>query len=386
MKYVIIGHGAAGASAAETIRNQDPHGDIHLFTDEEYPFYYRPKLIYFLSGGMTPEHLVIRDEKWFAGKGITLHLRERVVKLDPTAKRITTSQGVQQEYDRLLLANGSDPFLLPIPGIEHPQVYTLRTIHDAELIRAKAEASKQAIIIGAGLLGLEAGHSLLQQGLGVTVLDRDPYLLPRQLDREGGELLGKLLESRGYRFILPAQITAIQGDERPIVVLANGQTIEADFILLSVGIKANLGLAQQAGLTCNRGVIVNDLLQTSNPDIFAAGDLIEHQGRGYGLWLPAKQQGEIAGFNMAGGEREYHGSTPSHKLKVAGVDVVALGQIHGEELTPVLVKHTETVYRKLFHQNHILKGALLIGEVEDQSTLAKAIAHGEMIDSHIRMN
>lgn len=383
MKYVIVGNGAAGASAAETIRKLDPTGEIRVFTDEEYPFYYRPKLIYFLGGELSPRDLIIRDGAWFVERGIMLRLNERVTGVDPVQKTVKTAGGTVYEYDRLLLANGSNPFVLPIPGIDHPEVYTLRTVEDAEAILAKARKSKQAVIIGGGLLGLEAGHSLLELRLDVTVLDRDPFLLPRQLDREGGELLRRLLEEKGYRFILPADISEVQGGERPVVALADGRKLEADFILLSVGVKANLALAQQAGLNCNRGVIVNDLLQTSHPDIYAAGDLIEHHGRGYGLWLPAKQQGELAGKNMAGAAQEYHGSTPSHKLKVAGVDVIALGQIQGEGLTPVLMKQTETVYRKLFHQDGILKGAVLIGEAEDQAQLAKAIAGGELINRFI---
>lgn len=379
MRYLIVGNGAAGATAAEKIRVLDPAGEIAIFTDENYPYYYRPKLIYFLAGDVSPADFIMHDEKWFADRAIALHLSEAVKRVDSAAKTITTAKGATYSYDRLLLANGSSPFVPPMPGVDHSRVFTLRTITDGQRILDTARKSWGAVIIGGGLLGLEAGHSLLKLGLKVTVLDRDPYLLSRQLDRVGGELLQNLLMGMGYHFIPSANIQSIETGDKLTVHLEHGRTAIGDFTLLSVGVRANLDLAKTAGLTCNRGVVVDDFMQTSNPDIYAAGDVAEHEGRGYGTWLPARQQGEVAGANMAGAGLRYTGSTPAHKLKVAGIDLVSLGQVTAEGLTRVEQKRTKQVYRAFFHQNNILKGAILIGEVDDQAEIQRAIASGQNI-------
>lgn len=381
MRYIIVGNGAAGATAAEKIRALDPVGEIALFTDENYPYYYRPKLIYFLAGNVEVADFIMHDQAWFAERKIALHLAEAVTQIDPAAKTITTAKGTTYSYDKLLLANGSSPFVPPMPGGNHPQVFTLRTIADGQRILATARKSKSAVIIGGGLLGLEAGHSLLELGLTVTVLDRDPYLLPRQLDPVGGELLQNLLTGMGYQFLASANIQAIESGDTLTIRLEDGRTASGDFVLLSVGVRANLDLAKAAGLTCNRGIVVDDYLQTSEPDIFAAGDVCEHQGRGYGTWLPARQQGEVAGAIMTGADRQYTGSTPAHKLKVAGIDLVSLGQVTADGLTRLEQKRTDRVYRAFFHQAGIVKGAILIGEVADQTEIQRSIANGENIDN-----
>ena len=383
MRYIIIGNGAAGATAAEKIRTLDKEGTITIFTDENYPYYYRPKLIYFLAGNLKTAEFIMHDENWFKERGLDLHLGKAVAKIDPLKKEVSTTTGETFPYDRLLLANGSTPFVPPMPGADLEAVYTLRTIDDGYKILEKAQKSKRAVIIGGGLLGLEAGHSLLELGLSITVLDRDPYLLARQLNRRGGELLQNMLQEQGYNFIAGADITYIEKTGTTLTVrLSDGQSVEGDFVLLSVGIRTNLELAKSAGLACNRGIIVNDNLETSVPHIFAAGDVCEHNGRGYGTWLPARQQGEIAGANMTGVGRQYFGTTPAHKLKVAGIDLVSLGQITEEEGVQIYVqKETPGVYRAFFHRNGLIQGAILLGDTEDQAVVQKAITSGQGLEN-----
>ncbi|MGA9350671.1 MAG: FAD-dependent oxidoreductase, partial [Anaerolineae bacterium] len=307
MHFVIIGNGVAGVTAARAL--SEGGAEVEVYTQEAHHYYPRPRLQRFLAGEIELEDLYLYSPAWYEGQGIAVHLGAEVMGLDPTAKRIalaacterSRSNGCEVSYDRLLLATGSRPFIPPIEGVDKEGVFTLRTIEDALAIRRWAEGAKRAVVVGGGLLGLEAARALMVLGLRVTVLEYESYLLQRQLDAEGGALLRKLIGAMGIEVALNASSQAILGDGQATgVLLQDGRTIEGDLILISTGIRSNVKLAQEAGLEVHRGVVVDEHLRTSAEDIYAAGDVAEFQGRVYGIIPAALEQARTAALNMLG--------------------------------------------------------------------------------------
>ncbi|MBW1991245.1 MAG: NAD(P)/FAD-dependent oxidoreductase [Deltaproteobacteria bacterium] len=374
--YLIIGNGVAGNAAAESIRRVDPEGAIHIFTRDEVPFYYVPGLPDFVAGEKPLQKLIIHDAGWYEKHGITLHLQTAVTDIDSNQKVATTEKGEQFPYDRLLLATGGYSFVPPIKGAELPGVMTLRTVADAELIRGRAAKSRQAVLIGGGLLGLEAGNGLRKLGLKVTVVEFFPRLLPRQMDAAGAAMLQSRLEEMGFAFYLGAKTQEIlQSGEELQVVLESGEKIPADLVLISAGVRPELTLARNLGLEIDKGVKVDDHLRTSLPDIYAAGDLIEHRGRFYGIWPAAQEQGRVAGANMAGQAEVYEGTVPANTLKVVGIDLMAAGDIDAEGQWEAAVFQDEArkIYRKMVLRDNLLVGAILFGDIRGSQEIQAAI-------------
>jgi nitrite reductase (NADH) large subunit len=403
--FVIIGNGVAGVTAARAL--SDAGVEVEVYTQEAYHYYPRPRLQRFLAGEIELEELPLYPPTWYEKRGIAVHLETEVTELDPRVKRIALADGREVFCDRLLLATGSRPFIPPIEGLDKDGVFTLRTIEDAlaikrwacpercpELVEGpsrRAERSKRAVVIGGGLLGLEAARALMVLGLKVIVLESEPYLLQRQLDAEGGALLRELIEAMGIEVILEASSQAVLGGETSPptlggiegglatgVLLQDGRRIEGDLILISTGIRSNVKLAQEAGLEVHRGVVVDEHLRTSAEDIYAAGDVAEFRGRVYGIILAAIEQARAAAQNMLGEEGTYHGTIPSNNLEVMGIDCTSIGVVHPPEGVGYqeLRKSGAGVYKKLVLKDERLVGAILLGDRKDIGAISRLIQRG----------
>ncbi len=374
--YLIIGNGVAGNAAAEIIRKYDQEGEIHMFAKEKYPFYYIPGLPEYLAGERPLDRLIIHGEKWYRDNRLELHLETEITRIDATHKLAFTRQNRAFLYDRLLLATGGLSFVPPIKGADQPGVFTLRTIADAEAIREKAAASKTLALIGGGLLGLEAGNGLRKLGLKVTVIEFFPRLLPRQMDIPGAAMLQRQMEDMGFRFHLGATTQEIRRQNGGLSLrLDRGETVEADMVLISAGTRPDLTLARSLGLEIDKGVKVDDAMATGLEGVYAAGDLIEHRGRYYGLWPAAMEQGRVAGANMAGQAVRYEGTVPSNQLKVVGIDLLSAGEIDVENNLEALVSQDERkkTYRKLVVQDNVIRGAILLGDLKGSAEILAAI-------------
>ncbi|HHT9111640.1 MAG TPA: NAD(P)/FAD-dependent oxidoreductase, partial [Candidatus Brocadiaceae bacterium] len=304
---------------------------------------------------------------WYHKNKIQLYLNCTVKHIDPKNQKITLTDGSAFSYDKLLLATGSNAALPPIDGINTSRgVFTLRTIEDVMNISRSAAGAKTFTLIGGGLLGLEAGNALRKLGFSVTVVEFFDRLLPRQLDGSGSAMLQKQMEAMGLKFILSAQSRAIQ-DEGSVrkLLLNDGRVIKSDFILASAGIEPNTILAGEAGISVNKGILVNDRMETNVPDIYAAGDAAEHKGRIYGIWPASQRQGVVAGINMSGGNENYSGTVPSTTLKVAGIYLTSMGDISAEDKTVEHIQLKDTdknIYKKLFIKDGKIIGAIFLGD------------------------
>jgi len=373
--YLIIGNGVAGTTAAEAIRQHDSKGKITVFSEENLPFYHRLRLNEFIAGTIDEEKLVAKKSAWYEEQAITLLTGRRVTAVDPTQKTLNIAGLPPFAFDRLLLATGSHSFVPPIAGANLPGVFTLRTIADARAIAAHAQKTREVVLIGGGLLGLETGNALRRLGKQVTVVEFFPRLLPRQLDNKGAKRLQGILEAMGFSFRLETSSREIQGKGMTQeVLLEGGETLPAQMVIVSAGVRPNLDLAKGLGLACDKGISVNDRFETSLPGIYAAGDVAEHRGTLYGIWPAAMQQGKIAGSNMAGGDALYTGSTMSTVLKVAGIEVAAAGNIDAESRFEAKVVSSESSYRKLVIDDNRIIGCIMVGDTRNFSTITRHIA------------
>jgi nitrite reductase (NADH) large subunit len=374
--YLIIGNGAAGNAAATAIREYDQTGQIHIFCKERYPFYYVPALPEYLAGKKKLDQFTIHDLGWYEKNRVDLHLETEITRIDPDKKAVETGKGESFQYDKLLLATGSYSNVPPIKGADTEGVYTLKNFDDARTIRERAQKSPRVGLIGGGLLGLEAGNGLRRGGANVTVVEFFPRLLPRQMDVAGAAILQKQLEEMGFTFFLGAVTQEIVRESGGLtLVLKSGDRISVDMVLISAGVRSEFTLAKDLGLEIDKGVKVDDAMRTSRPDIFAAGDLVEHRGRFYGIWPACLEQGKVAGAVMAGQEAAYEGTVPANTLKVAGIDLFSAGEIDAEDKLEAVVSKDEAkkTYRKFVIQDNILVGAILLGDLRGNAEVQQAI-------------
>jgi len=387
MKHVIVGSGVAGVTAAQAIRQADSDAEVHIFGAEPYPYYRRPQLWEFIAGQIEQDALYYRPAEWYAERGIQLHLGSEVTELDPTSHQLALAGGSQATYDRLLLATGARSFIPPYAGTDKKGVFTLRTLDDALAIRAYTKEVSTAIVIGGGLLGLETARALRTAGLEVTVVEFFPYLLPRQLDKEGAAVLQALLEAQGLQVVTGATTEAVLGTPcADCIKLQDGEKITGDLILFSTGIRSEVGLAKEAGLEVNHGVVVDGHLQTSAADIFAAGDAAEFEGRVYGIIPPAIEQARAAAANMVElGSVTYTGTMPTTTLKAAGAELTTLGEavVEGEEYTQL--RHADAAaghYRKVVLRDGRIVGAILLNDKERTQPLRQLIERGVDVSAY----
>ena len=381
MKYLIIGNGVAGTEAALNIRKLDESGEIKVIAQSENHFYYRPRLIEYLSGDIDFKILLKYGEEFYQDKGINVRLGLKITDIDSENKLVRCEYGEEFTYDKLLIATGARSFIPTIKGIVKAGIFKFRGVSDCDEILSYSEAHKEVVIIGAGLLGIEAANALMKQGKDVTIVEYCDRLLPNQMDKEGADILKEKLEEKGIKFILGDCVDEIHG--RAFVdgiTLRSGKTLPCKVVVLSTGIRPRLELPEKMGLKVNRGIIVDDRMQTSLEDVYAAGDVAEHSGICYGLWIPSMEQGKIAGANMAGTETCYKGSSVETRLKVTGISVFSAGIIDAEDLKEYSYKD-ESVYRKFFVKEDRVVGGFVIGDARSSLKISRAINNGESIES-----
>jgi nitrite reductase (NADH) large subunit len=371
---VLIGNGMAGCRTLEELLKIAP--DLYavtVFGSEPHPNYNRILLSPVLAGEMKLQDIILNDLDWYRDNGITLHTGKRIVRIDRSARKVLAHDGTEAEYDRLLLATGSDPFILPVPGRDLPGVIAYRDIADTEAMIDAAHRHKRAVVIGAGLLGLEAANGLALRGMDVTIVHLTPWIMERQLDRAAATMLQRSLEAKGLKFLLEKQTSAIvAGADGRVggVQLACGDSIPADLVVMAAGIRPNAALARAAGLHCNRGVVVSDTMQTFDPRIYAVGECVEHRGTAYGLVAPLFEQAKVCATHLAHfGIGRYSGSLVSTKLKVTGIDVFSAGEFMGGNDTEAitLTDPFGGVYKRLVLKGDRIVGAVLYGDTVDSS-------------------
>ena len=374
-RYVIVGNGVAGTTAAENIRKMDPEGMIILLTDEAIPFYYRIRLNEFISGDVTKEKLVAKQESWFRKQKMDLHLETKVVSVISDEKIVLTAEGDKIAYDSLLIATGSHAFVPPIQGSDKEGLFSLRTFQDAQNIVSWAKGIEDVVIIGGGLLGLEAGNGLRKLGKRITVVEFFPRLLPRQLDVEGARRLQGMMEKMDFSFRLGAKTQEIQGDGSVTGVhLEGGETLPAEMVIVSAGVRPNMTLAESAGLDRDKGIQVDDYLRTSRSDIYAAGDVAEYKGFPYGIWPAAMEQGKVAGINMVGGQALYKGTTMANTLKVVGIDLASAGEVDAENALESKIQSGNDYYRKIVIKDNQIIGCIMLGNTKGFNRITKMMA------------
>ncbi|MCD4741107.1 MAG: FAD-dependent oxidoreductase [Desulfobacteraceae bacterium] len=373
-KYLIIGNGVAGTTAAEKIRKNDPHGRITIVTDETIPFYSRIRLPDYVAGITDRQSLIIKEDKWYKDQSIDLKTGITITDIDHVNKQATDQTGNVLEYDSLLIAAGSKSFIPPIEGNTKDNVFALRTFGDAENIAQSIGNARNAVLIGGGLLGLEAAYALIKKGLDVTVVEFFDRLLPRQMDNQGALLLKEMLEELGFKFRLDAKTKEVRGDKAVTgVELESGEVLPADILLFSAGVRSNLDLPIKLGLEIDRGVIVDAHMETSLDGVYAAGDVAQFEEINFCIWPEAQEQGIVAGSNMAGGTEAFEAIVPSNRLKVAGIDLGSAGNIDSEDALENEIEKSDKVYRKLVKKNGELVGCIMLGNTAGFSGVVRQI-------------
>ncbi|MGD2126041.1 MAG: FAD-dependent oxidoreductase [Desulfobacteraceae bacterium] len=373
--YLIIGNGVAGTTAAENIRKYDKDGSITIVTDEATPFYYRIRLNEYLSGDLAEEKLIGKKDQWYKNQNIDLKLSTRIQGGDSKEKAIITQDDQRLSYDRLLIATGSHSFIPPIKGSDKKGVFALRSMQDARDISAWAKDSGEVVIIGGGLLGLEAGNALRKLVNNVMVVEFFPRLLPRQLDVDGAKRLQSIMEGMGFSFRLGAKTQEITGDDQVKgVLLEGGESLSARMVIISAGVRPNLEMAKALNLDHDKGIKVDDRMRTSQPDIYAAGDVAEYEGIPYGIWPAAMEQGQVAGINMAGGDAVYKGTVMANTLKVVGIDLASAGNIDAENELESKVVTKEKIYKKIVVDKDQIIGCIMLGDTKGFNKVTKMMS------------
>lgn len=389
MKYVVIGCGLAGATAVRTLRRADPAGEIHIYGQEPYPYYQRPRLWEYISGKLdNRESLYYRDVSWYEKKNIQVHLDMAVERIEPQAHQVVLQDGSQQQYDRLLLATGADSFIPPVEGFENEGVFALRTMDDAEAIIRRVAEIAHVTVVGGGLLGLETANALRLRGKQATVIEFIPHLLPRQIDEQGSHILRNFLTSLGMEIYTGAATESIRvQNDHLSVQIKDGEAFDTGMVIFSTGIRSRVTLAKSAGLDINRGIVVGDYLQTSDADIFAAGDAAEHQGIVYGIIPAAMEQAQAAAKNMVDDRSElYSGTVASTRLKAAGIEIASLGtavDVEQDVRVERMMDEANNIYRRFNIKDGKLIGAILIGEPDLVTPIRKLISSEKDISDYM---
>ena len=387
MKVVIVGNGPAGITAAKTIRELNPDSEIVVYSKEPHSYYFRPKLPDLLGGSIESSEIYAYSEDWYRNRTIDVRLGTTVTEISPLEKALVVETGERVSYDKLLLATGSHSFVPPIMGVGRPGVFTLRTIDDAVGIKGYAKGRTKAIVIGGGLLGLEASRGLRSLGLEVTVVEFFPRLLPRQLDEEGASLLRTKIEEMGIRVQLSAESEQIEGDGGVSgLLLRDGRRIEGELVLISAGIRAHAELAERAGIAVNKGILVDEHMRTGTEDVYAAGDVAEFRGTMWGIIPAAIDQAKVAAANIAGRtDVTYEGTVPYTTLKVVGVDLTSIGVVapEGEGFKEVrAVNPRKGIYKKLVLREGRIVGAIFLGDRKDVTPVNKLITGRVNVAKH----
>jgi nitrite reductase (NADH) large subunit len=367
---VVIGNGMAGMrTVEELLKLAADMYRITVFGAEPHGNYNRILLSPVLAGEKTVDDIMLHTREWYAAHDIVLHAGDPVVRLDRQRRVVHAASGLAVPYDRLLMATGSAPFIVPVPGHALPGVIGFRDLQDVDTMLAAARAGGHAVVIGGGLLGLEAANGLLRRGMAVTVVHVTASLMNQQLDAPASELLRASLERRGLRILLSRQTAAIEGEGRVQAVrFDDGETIPADLVVMAAGVRPNVALARDAGLHVERAIVVDDTLQTYDPRVYAVGECVQHRRATFGLVAPIWDQARVCAAHLAGaGHRRYVQQATATKLKVTGVDLYSAGDIVGGEGSEDLVLRDRRggVYKRLVVGGRRLLGVVLYGDVGD---------------------
>ncbi len=385
-RLVVIGNGMAGIRTLEELFALSPElYDVTVFGAEPYPNYNRILLSPVLAGEQTFADIVLNPLEWYEAHGVHLHLGRSIARIDRRRRVVIDADGAETPYDRLLIATGSSPFILPVPGKDLNGVITYRDIYDTEAMIEAAKVKRRAVVIGGGLLGLEAANGLMLRGMDVTVVHLTDTLLERQLDATAGKLLQRSLEERGLTFLMSKATSEIVGNEAGDVTairFKDGSEIPTDLVVMAAGIRPNTALAESAGLYCNRGIVVSDTLQTYDPRVYAVGECVSHRGIAYGLVAPLFEQAKVCANHLAlMGIGSYKGSVLSTKLKVTGIDLFSAGDFLGGDGTEEIVLSDPAggVYKKLVIKDDQLVGACLYGDTSDGAWYFKLLREGRKL-------
>lgn len=376
--YAIIGNGAAGISAAQAIRERDKTGSIYMISNEEYPSYNRPMLTKSLVAGLDAEQIAVQEPSWYEENNICQLLGKDVTSIDTEKKEIHTADGAKFKYTKLIYALGSECFIPPIAGADQPEVIAIRRLSDTQKIAELLPQTKEVVVIGGGVLGLEAAWELKKAGCRVTVLELAPRLMGRQLDEGAGEMIKAVSEAQGIAIHTGVQIEAIEGDGHVTGVrLGDGQVFPAQMVIMSCGVRANTTIAKAAGIETDRAVVVNNRMETNAEDVYACGDCAQFEGINYAIWPQAVEEGRVAGANAAGEALEY--TTVPAALSFHGMNT-ALYAIGDNGSNPSLVYRTvefkdtaRKQYEKFYFRNNRLCGVILIGDVSRMAELTEAV-------------
>jgi len=375
-KLVLVGNGMAGVRALEELfkhNTTDDKGsdqyDITVIGAEPHPNYNRIMLSPVLAGEQTIDDIILNSVEWYEENNIELVTGDLVTEISRVKKSVITESGKEFPYDRLLLATGSSPFIIPIPGADKEGVLGFRDISDVDTMVQASKDYNKAVVIGGGLLGLEAANGLMKQGMDVTVVHLLDSLMERQLDKPASALLKASLEERGMTFMMEASTAEIIGDKRVSgLKFTDGTVVAAELVVMAVGIRPNFELAKKAGIHCERGIVVNDTMQTFDPVIYSVGECVQHRNECYGLVAPLFEQAKVAANHLAHvGSMRYIGSMTSTKLKVTGIDLFSAGEFNEEEGDEVLQIQdvASGVYKKLVLKDNVIKGAVMFGDTMD---------------------
>jgi len=376
LKIVVIGNGMAGARAVEEILARDRDGvEIAMFGDEPYGNYNRILLSNVLNGSQDARSIFLNNLAWYVENDVTLHAGVRAVSVDRDARVVHGENGIAETYDTLVFATGSRPFVPPIAGADKPGVFVFRTVDDCARIADWAGGCENAVVIGGGLLGLEAARGLMTHGVDVTVVEAAPYLMPQQLDAEGGVMLARTMEQMNVRVVTRATTTAILGGDRVEgVQLADGTVLPCEILVISCGIRANIELSRDCGLATERGILVDDRMQSSDPSIYGVGECVQHRGMVYGLVAPLYDQARVLADVLTGASADarYTGSRLATKLKVMGVELASMGRLADVLPGDEVVSYCEPgrgVYKKLIIRNEKVVAGCLLGETDSAPAL-----------------
>jgi nitrite reductase (NADH) large subunit len=386
---VVVGNGVAGTTAATEVRRLHPDVHVTLFGFESYDFYNRMAIGKLVSETTAISNLYLLGRQWEETKNIQYFPDRQVTRVDVAEHVVTTEDGEAVPFDRLVLATGSHAFVPPLEGFGMPGTFVLRTIDDAVQIQqhVRRNRCKTAVIVGGGLLGLEAAHDLSEVGVRCFVLNRGPWPLDRQLDAEGGALLAQMMRDLGITVLGKTSAARVLGDSRvDRVELTDGTVLRVDLCLVTAGIQPEITLGKEAGLEADRGILVDDRMQTSHPHVYAAGDCASLGGRTFGLWPAGMEQGKIAATNLLGGDLHYQPTVPPARLKVAGIDLLSVGEIEmadgGQQI--VLQDQSGRSYRKLVLRDGRLVGAIIIGYPELFDPITDAVMAGMEVGAHLK--
>lgn len=384
MRFVISGGWAAGTAAAGHLRKLDPSAAITIVDAEPVPYYPRPDLIDYIAGRKSRDQLFVHDDRWYDDNRISLVSGRKVTEVHPADHSCSLDDGTVLPYDRLLLANGSSPFVPPLPGTEQAGVFSLRTLADADALLALVAPGSNVVTVGGGVLGLEAARAFTERGMTASVLEFAAHLLPNQLDEPAAAMLHDHLRNLGITAMLGVESREVMSENGRAagVLLKDGRSVPGAFVLFSTGVRPNVSVARAAGIAVGRGIQVDDSMQTSAADIFAAGDVIEHRGRVYGIIPPCLEQARVAAQNMVNpGSATYQGSVMSNSLKIVGLDVLSIGNVNPapaqgiEEIRMV----DGDVYRKVVLEQGVLTGIILYGTTTGARQLQQALrAHVDL--------